>query len=90
MPLNIDHARIAHDFDRGAVKVYADDGEKPIAYRISDGAIQDYTHVTTADPAALIGLYLQHSSAFDTAADMKFTLNQLEPDGSILVRSLDV
>ena len=90
MPLNIDHARIAHDFKRGAVKVHADDGEKPIAYRISDGAIQDHTHVRTADPAALIGLYLQHSGAFDAAADMKFTLHQLEPDGSILVRSLDV
>jgi hypothetical protein len=90
MPLNIDHARIAHDFDRGAVKVHADDGSEPIDYRISDEAIQDYTHVRTADAEALKGLYLQHSAAFDAAADMKFTLHQLEPDGSILVRFRDM
>lgn len=90
MPISFDDAKCAHDFDCGRVNFYAEDNGSRVYCAVSDEALQDFTHNTSASPDVLVQLYQDNSAAIHAVAAAKYRNRAFEADGYIYVKSADL
>jgi hypothetical protein len=57
----------------------------PIVVRVTDDALNE-----VVPPNAVSASFYAHRNTFELLADEKFARHELEPDGSITIRSADV
>lgn len=75
-----------YDFDRSVLKFKGQDGDKTILCGISQIALDDYFYGMNQDP---LKIFKKNRARIEHEARKKYLANQLEPDGSVLIKTED-
>lgn len=76
-----------YDFDRELILFRGKDGDKIVPCAISREALADHFGGNDKDPLKIL---TANHEQIEHEARRKYIANQLEPDGSILIRTTDV
>lgn len=76
-----------HD-ERDAITFWGQDGETKALCRITRAALED--HFSDGDRLKPEAAFKKHRKQIESAARRKYLSDQREPDGSILIRTLDI
>jgi len=74
-------------FDRGVIVFWGQDGEKRVRCEISREALDDHFHGDNQDK---LDVFQANRPMIERAARAKYLAGRMEPDGSVLVRTLDL
>ena len=79
--------RFHHDID-DTIEFWGQEGKKRVRCRISREALDD--HFSDGDKLRPEAAFKKYRSDIEALARKKYLFNQLEPDGSVLIRTNDV
>ena len=85
-----DPNRAAYNGDVDTVSFYAEANGRPIACSVSREALLDHARKSGGSGEELLDIFHDNSSAVGRLAKRKFETNALEPNGSILIRAVDL
>jgi hypothetical protein len=74
----------------GGVDFPAQDGEKQVRCRVADEALHDHCGLKGMRPGESKRAFEVHRALIEKVASQKHARHEVEPDGSVLVRSIDV
>jgi len=74
-------------FDREVVVFWGQDGDKPVRFEISREALDDHFHGDNKDK---LEVFRANRHAIEEIARRKYLAGQTEPDGSVLIRTLEL
>jgi Protein of unknown function (DUF1488) len=77
----------AYVFDRGVVTFWGQGGERRVQYAISREALDDHFK---GDKKDKLEVFRANRRAIEEEARRKYLAGAIEPDGSVLVRTLDL
>ena len=81
---------VRYDDRREVILFHGESGEKDVYCAISREAIEDHFKPKGGGKPARIAAFKRHRRTIEEIAERKFRARQIEPDGTILVRSTDV
>ena len=90
MTFMFDPNRAAYDGSVDSVSFYAEGDGQPIACSVSREALQDHARTSGRSGEQLLDIFHDNASALGRLAKRKFQTRAFEPNGSILIRSVDL
>jgi transcriptional regulator with XRE-family HTH domain len=81
---------VRYDDRRDVILFRGEDGEKNVYCAVSRETIEDHFKPKGGGNTARIAAFKRHRRTIEEIAERKYRARQFEPDGTILVHSLDV